>query len=73
MSDIKILTGPEVAKHNSRESCWIIVHGKVYDVTDFLDGTPESPVFHLSPPDDGTAEHPGGSRIILKYAGQDAT
>ena len=38
MSDIKILTGPEVAKHNSRESCWIIVHGKVYDVTDFLDG-----------------------------------
>ncbi|GJE91365.1 glyoxylate dehydrogenase [Phanerochaete sordida] len=55
MSDIKILTGPEVAKHNGRDSCWIIVHGKVYDVTDFLD------------------EHPGGSRIILKYAGQDAT
>lgn len=50
-----MLTGKEVATHNSRESCWIIVHGKVYDVTDFLD------------------EHPGGSKIILKYAGKDAT
>jgi cytochrome b involved in lipid metabolism len=57
MSDIKVLTGPEVAEHSSRDSCWIIVHGmsrmlgmlrlvqcpkhsigKVYDVTDFLDG-----------------------------------
>ncbi|RDX49317.1 glyoxylate dehydrogenase [Polyporus arcularius HHB13444] len=55
MSDIRVLTGPQVAEHASRESCWIIVHGKVYDVTDFLD------------------EHPGGSKIILKYAGKDAT
>jgi len=44
-----------VAQHASRESCWIIVHNKVYDITDFLD------------------EHPGGSRIILRYAGKDAT
>ncbi|RPD57721.1 hypothetical protein L226DRAFT_554274 [Lentinus tigrinus ALCF2SS1-7] len=51
----KLISGKEVAQHNSRESCWIIVHGKVYDVTDFLD------------------DHPGGSRIILKYAGKDAT
>ncbi|KAM6502562.1 FMN-dependent dehydrogenase domain containing protein [Amanita muscaria] len=49
------ISGQEVAKHNSRESCWIIVHGKVYDVTDFLD------------------DHQGGSKIILKYAGKDAT
>ncbi|KAH9912516.1 glyoxylate dehydrogenase [Fomitopsis serialis] len=40
MSDIRVLTGPEVAEHASRESCWIIVHGKVYDVTEFL---PEHP------------------------------
>ncbi|KAF9061806.1 FMN-dependent dehydrogenase-domain-containing protein [Rhodocollybia butyracea] len=50
-----MLSGKEVAQHNTRESCWIIVHGKVYDVTEFLD------------------DHPGGSRIILKYAGKDAT
>ncbi|KAI0767101.1 glyoxylate dehydrogenase [Fomes fomentarius] len=55
MSTIRVLTGPEVAEHAGRDSCWIIVHGKVYDVTDFLD------------------EHPGGSKIILKYAGKDAT
>nr|POF13110.1 cytochrome b2, mitochondrial [Quercus suber] len=49
------LRGDEVAKHNSRESCWVIVHGKAYDVTEFL------------------PEHPGGPKIILKYAGKDAT
>ena len=32
------LSGEEVAKHNSRESCWVIVHGKAYDVTDFMPG-----------------------------------
>ncbi|PCH36537.1 glyoxylate dehydrogenase [Wolfiporia cocos MD-104 SS10] len=40
MSNARVLTGPEVAKHNSRDDCWIIVHGKAYDVTDFL---PEHP------------------------------
>lgn len=28
------LTGEEIAKHNSRESCWVIIHGKAYDVTE---------------------------------------
>ncbi|EGV63279.1 FMN-dependent dehydrogenase/cytochrome heme-binding domain [Yamadazyma tenuis] len=45
----------EVRKHNSKADCWVIIHNKVYDVTDFL------------------SEHPGGSGIILKYAGKDAT
>ncbi|QSZ30929.1 hypothetical protein DSL72_000488 [Monilinia vaccinii-corymbosi] len=49
------LTGQEVAEHSSRDSCWVIVHGKAYDVTEFL------------------PEHPGGPKIILKYAGKDAT
>ncbi|KAK9452700.1 FMN-dependent dehydrogenase-domain-containing protein [Dipodascopsis uninucleata] len=49
------LTGAEVEKHASKESCWVIVHGKCYDVTEFL------------------PEHPGGQRIILRYAGKDAT
>ncbi|KAK6341718.1 hypothetical protein TWF696_008785 [Orbilia brochopaga] len=50
-----LLTSDEIAKHNSAASCWVIIHGKAYDVTDFL------------------PEHPGGSKIILKYAGKDAT
>ncbi|KAK4103739.1 hypothetical protein N658DRAFT_445171 [Parathielavia hyrcaniae] len=49
------LTGIEVAKHNKSDDCWVIVHGRAYDVTEFL------------------PEHPGGSKIILKYAGKDAT
>ncbi|THH33092.1 hypothetical protein EUX98_g1115 [Antrodiella citrinella] len=54
-SEVKVISGKTVAEHNSRESCWIIVHDHVYDVTEFLD------------------DHPGGSKIILKYAGKDAT
>ncbi|GAD92858.1 mitochondrial cytochrome b2, putative [Paecilomyces variotii No. 5] len=49
------LTGAEIAKHDNKDSCWVIVHGKAYDVTEFL------------------PEHPGGQKIILKYAGKDAT
>lgn len=33
------LSGAEVANHNSKDSCWVIVHGKAYDVTEFLPGT----------------------------------
>ncbi|KAI9653300.1 MAG: Cytochrome b2, mitochondrial precursor [Alyxoria varia] len=49
------LNGAEISKHDSKDSCWVIVHGKAYDVTEFL------------------PEHPGGPKIILKYAGKDAT
>jgi L-lactate dehydrogenase (cytochrome) len=35
------LTGDDVAKHNSKDSCWVIVHGKAYDVTEFLPGRRE--------------------------------
>ncbi|GIZ47899.1 hypothetical protein CKM354_001097600 [Cercospora kikuchii] len=34
------LTKSEVEKHNSRSSCWVIIQGKVYDLTDFLDFHP---------------------------------
>lgn len=30
----------EVAKHNTREDCWIIVDDFVYDVTDYVDEHP---------------------------------
>lgn len=38
------LTGEEIAKHNSKDSCWVIVHGKAYDVTEFLPGELYFPV-----------------------------
>ncbi|KAL3962086.1 hypothetical protein ACCO45_003609 [Purpureocillium lilacinum] len=51
----KVFDAAEVAKHNTPDSCWVILYGNVYDVTDFL------------------TSHPGGSKIILKLAGKDAT
>lgn len=30
----------EVSKHCTRTSCWMVIHDKVYDVTDFLDEHP---------------------------------
>ncbi|KAI1371290.1 hypothetical protein F4677DRAFT_436032 [Hypoxylon crocopeplum] len=35
-----LLNAAEVAKHNTTSSCWIVVHGKVYDVTPYLDQHP---------------------------------
>ncbi len=51
----KILTIKEVAKHNKKDDCWVIIHDKVYDLSEFI------------------PDHPGGQKIIIRYAGKDAT
>ena len=30
----------EVAKHGSAESCWVVIHGEVYDVTSYISQHP---------------------------------
>lgn len=53
-------TEAEVAEHNTRSDCWIMVGNdknggsKVYDVTSYLD------------------DHPGGGEVIADVAGKDA-
>jgi cytochrome b involved in lipid metabolism len=36
----KQFTTEEVKQHNKKEDCWIILDGKVYDVTKFLEDHP---------------------------------
>jgi len=40
MSESKIIPMSEVQKHNSKKDCWVVIHGKVYDMTEFA---PEHP------------------------------
>jgi isopentenyl diphosphate isomerase/L-lactate dehydrogenase-like FMN-dependent dehydrogenase len=36
----KVFTAAEVAKHNTTDSCWVVLYGNVYDVTEFLPSHP---------------------------------
>lgn len=38
--DPKLFVFDEVAKHNHQRDCWLIISGKVYDVTPFLEEHP---------------------------------
>ena len=37
---VMVVTKTEVGLHSSRNSCWVVVHGQVYDLTNFLDQHP---------------------------------
>ncbi|KAI0483218.1 FMN-dependent dehydrogenase [Xylariaceae sp. FL0804] len=40
MADDKIISAEEVAKHTTAESCWVVLYGNVYDITEFLPSHP---------------------------------
>ncbi len=39
-ADLKEYTVDEIKTHNTKESLWLIVEGKVYDVTKYVDDHP---------------------------------
>lgn len=39
---IRIITAEELAKHTSREDCWMAIHDRVYDLTTFMPTHPGS-------------------------------
>lgn len=36
----RLVSFQEVQKHNTRESCWVIVEGQIYDATEVLEWHP---------------------------------
>ncbi len=46
-ASLPIITLAEVAKHNTRNDMWMAVHGKVYDLTEYLDNHPGGPEIML--------------------------
>ncbi|KAI3449301.1 hypothetical protein Pfo_005966 [Paulownia fortunei] len=53
----KVHAFEEVAKHSKKEDCWLIISGKVYDVTPFLEEHPGGDeVMLMSSGKDATAD-----------------
>ncbi|EJT47101.1 hypothetical protein A1Q1_04175 [Trichosporon asahii var. asahii CBS 2479] len=55
----KVYTIEDLQQHKTREDCWVLISGKVYNVTKFLDETDE--------------QHPGGDEVLIEEGGRDAT
>lgn len=39
-TESKVFTLADVSQHNTNKDCWLVIHGKVYNVTNFLEDHP---------------------------------
>jgi cytochrome b involved in lipid metabolism len=37
----------EVSKHSTQNDCWVIIHGRVYDVTDYIPRHPGGALIYV--------------------------
>lgn len=44
------ISSAELKKHSTRQDCWVAVHSKVWDLTDFLDEHPGGAKSKSTPP-----------------------
>jgi cytochrome b involved in lipid metabolism len=47
LADSRVVTAAEVAQHASATDCWVIIHGKVYDVTDYVPKHPGGAMIYV--------------------------
>lgn len=59
----KVFTLEEVAAHKTKDSKFIIIDDKVYDVTAFIDEVIKSNVCWFS------CQHPGGVEVVTEFEG----
>ena len=52
--DKKFFTLEEVSKHNTKEDCWMVIEGRVYDVTNFIASGIHPPVIEIGCGKDAT-------------------
>ena len=55
--ELPVIPWAEIMQHRFLADIWVVVDGKVYDMTEFI----------------ASDTHPGGEEIPLQYAGKDAT
>lgn len=52
----RIITKAELEKHNTEDDCWIVIKGRVYDVSDYVYEHPGGEIIAAGAGTDSTAE-----------------
>ncbi|KAJ5413497.1 hypothetical protein N7465_005802 [Penicillium sp. CMV-2018d] len=68
-----MFTLSEVSEHNTEDSCWVILYGKVYDVRPFGPCLNKFKSTNFHEVTGILNNHPGGTQAILRWGGRDAT